>query len=307
MGMRLQERDRQIFETIYMMDGVLSQAMLKNLYWKDKTWRAFWARLAQLVKAGFLCRTTKENRHRTPMPLVWLDVLGIGHICSQQGVVVDEVFWERALRHDTGKKLLRRALRKQGIRWKEPAYAQIDHHLAVNDLRIRVMEACELNRLRLRRWISEDEWRSEPHRVKVPGQQGTAAVIPDGYFLIDEGKDSKTGHSYMVEWDTGAVAAGKVVERHIKPGSIYLGSDQYIQRTGLRYGRYLVITSGPRRVANLARATEAAIKEMRRVNRNYFYFASETDVTAESLFTQPIWRQTGDDEPVSLQDTWRKK
>lgn len=75
------------------------------------------------------------------------------------------------------------------------------------------------------------------------------------------------------------------------PGVAYIGSDQYVKRFGLKHGRYLVVTTGERRIRNMKAQAE------RHGGKGLFYFSTFEKVTPESALTDRIWTLAGHREP----------
>jgi hypothetical protein len=80
----------------------------------------------------------------------------------------------------------------------------------------------------------------------------------------------------------------------VRPGVAYLTSPIYETRFGVAYGRFLVITSGGKRLENMLRHAK------RVKGGEVFYFTTFAAVTPETLFTAPIWNAPGKDKPFAL-------
>ena len=64
----------------------------------------------------------------------------------------------------------------------------------------------------------------------------------------------------------------------VRPGVAYLKSTEYAERFGQPHGRYLVITTGRRRMLNMKAQAE------RHGGKNLFYFSTFNDIRAEICF-----------------------
>lgn len=80
----------------------------------------------------------------------------------------------------------------------------------------------------------------------------------------------------------------------VRPGTAYLKSDLYKNRFGYHYGRYLVITTGPRRMQNMKAQAE------RTGGMGLFYFTTFESLMPETLFSQPVWWLAGKPEPQRI-------
>ena len=80
----------------------------------------------------------------------------------------------------------------------------------------------------------------------------------------------------------------------VRPGVAYLNSKQYLERFGQQYGRYLVVTSGERRMRNMK------VQAERNGGKNLFYFSTFGDIRSGTILTEPVWRLAGHQELRSI-------
>ena len=81
----------------------------------------------------------------------------------------------------------------------------------------------------------------------------------------------------------------------MRPGLAYLRSEAYRQRFGYGSGRWLVVTTGARRMHNLKCQAERVAGQEAKV----FYFTAEK-VRPETVLTGPIWWRGGAVQPCAL-------
>ena len=78
--------------------------------------------------------------------IYWLDKKGAEIIASLEGVPLKEFPWRN-----------------------EPRWFQVEHDLAVNDFRLDLEEACQVDpRINLETWVPESEFWSYPDKVDLP-------------------------------------------------------------------------------------------------------------------------------------------
>jgi len=80
----------------------------------------------------------------------------------------------------------------------------------------------------------------------------------------------------------------------ILPGLAYIRSKVYEERFGNRSGRWLVVTTGERRLRNMRRQAE------RGEAKGLFYFTTYDKITVSTLLFSPIWHRADRDEPMPL-------
>ena len=297
-------RDRAFLQALYAFDGVLSSRQVRKYFYPGIRDSTFWNRMRRLEQARYIAKPTRRERYVHPVPetVYWLGPPGIAFVAAQQGIHEDA----SRIKTDNAKKRLAKQLRKQGIFYKPwPDWLRLKHQIAVNEIRFIVEAAAQESGLSFDLWIPESYWRADPVKVSYmfdrrthDGQkvvEKTATVIPDGFFAVSRSVGGGP-LAYLVEVDMRTEHNPRVVREKIRPGLAFLASELYQRRTGLRYGRWLICTTGSKRVENMKIAAEQA------TNRPWFYFSSFDQLSPETFFNQPIWSVIGKDEPVALLD-----
>lgn len=307
MGMRFQERDKAIIQAIYAHGGVMAKRQLKEIFWPDKSERAFEKRLSKLYTAGFVAWPTKEQWRSKPLPepIVWLDLHGILLVAAASGVEVAAPLTnnENQLRH------LEKRLRDQGIHWlREPRWSQLEHDLAINDVRLMVEMAAKAHpNLQLEEWVHEGSFRSVPDVIEYEISIGRGekrklhkGVLPDSYFVIEDEsrrtQSARTRARFLLEIDLATHDTPSFGREKVLPGIAYIVSPEYKARFGDNSGRWLVVTTGERRLQNLKRQTETLAGGAASV----FFFTTFSKLSPGTILTGPIWLIGGGDEPQSL-------
>lgn len=116
---------------------------------------------------------------------------------------------------------------------------------------------------------------------------------PDGCFVLRAGRVQAR---LLVEIDRGTEDNPRFARETVRPAVAYLRSDAYLRRFGSRSGRWLVVTTGARRMGNMKRQTELALGKDARL----FYFTTFDRVTPETLLSAPIWHRGGDETAQAL-------
>jgi len=309
--MRFQERDGAILWAIYVYGGLLARRHLQEMFFPGTTLRALQKRLAKLVDNGYLARPTTHQRRTQPIPepqIYWLGWKGMLWIAAQMGVEVEPPanLGENHIRK------MEKQLRDQGIRWlREPRWTQIAHDLAVVDFRLAVERAvAEVPSFSLEEWIFESEFRSEGDTIsyQVPGADGKVRqakkrVYPDGYFVVvDEGRLAQgllARARFLLELDNATHANERFGREKVAPGVAYIKSKEYRVRFGVNSGRWLVVTTGERRMRNLMRQTQ----QVAGAEAGVFLFTTFDRLGTGNVLTDPVWWQIGREEPIPLLST----
>jgi len=100
--------------------------------------------------------------------------------------------------------------------------------------------------------------------------------------------------SFLLEIDMGSEDNPRFAREKVLPGVAYLKSSKYVDRFGQPHGRYLVVTSGERRMLNMKAQTE------QNGGSGLFYFSTFADIAAGSLLTSAIWFLAGRDQRRSI-------
>ena len=305
--MRFQERDGHILLTIFMYGGFLAFRHLKQMFWPGATERAALKRLAKLVNSGYLARPTTHQRKTQPIPepIYWLGWKGILWVAAQMGVVVEPP----ANEGENQMRMLSKRLRDQGIRWlREPRWIQISHDLAVVDFRFAVERAVgELPALHLEGWIFESAFRCDPdtveYRIKRRGGQAKQMqkrVYPDSFFVIEDRQRASQGElaraRFLLEVDNATHPNNRFGQQKVAPGLAYIRSPEYAARFGSNTGRWLVVTTGQRRMRNLMHQT----RQVAGTGAGVFLFTTYDQLETGNVLTDPVWWQVGRKEPIPL-------
>ena len=277
----LTQRDIEILATVHAYDGLMSLNQIWHLFFPncaaDVQPRK---RLRDLCHNGYLTRPVEEEELRwVPLSetIYWLGRGGASLVAGLQGQSLSGFKWRR-----------------------KPRFSQITHDLRVNDFRIAVQENCGLNEtLSLASWIPESEFASQPDKVAIElpsGKKVKRTVRPDGFFSVE--RQTRFGRSksfaFLLEVDMGSEDNPRFAREKVLPGIAYLKSSAYAKRFGTRHGRYLVVTSGERRMRNMKVQTE------RHSGKGLFYFTTFDAIDKRSILTDPAWHLAGHSEQRGL-------
>lgn len=178
----------------------------------------------------------------------------------------------------------------------------LDHLLATNDVRVALMLAAQEHGFTIDTWLDEKALKSPQmkDRVTLVGPQGgeqSAAVVPDGYFLLYTGN-----HYYhqFLEVDRRTVTGSSATwgrrtwARKVRAFLAYYRSGQYHERYHTKSMRVLTVTTGERRLANLKTITEDVGGKAR------FWFTTFDEIEDADILTDPIWQVAGKEEKRTL-------
>jgi len=305
--MRFQNRDALILQTIQEMGGVIAKRQLKALFWKDKTIRAMEKRLAKLKTYAYLNWPSLEQRrvHPNPEPVLWLDWRGACYLASLSGTKVDlpnKV-------NETGKRKLQKDLREGGFTWlREPRWNQLYHDLTVIDIRLTFQHYCnQSNEFLLEGWINESMFRSQMDVIKIKyiTRSGKTSfkkkgICPDGMMVIvDENRrlmKQPYRARFLLEVDMATHANLKFGWEKSVAGAAYIKSKAYLDRFGNNSGRWIVITTGERRMRNLMKQSKKLIGK----DSDLFLFTTFDDFFSHNPLQANIWSKCGTNASVSL-------
>jgi hypothetical protein len=267
--MRLTERDQYILEAIHAYDGMLSFSQIQRMFFTGKSQAEL--RLRLLYHSGYLNRPDKDQRRRLPEMIYWLDRKGAELVASLHSATLPEIGWR-----------------------KEPRWFQVEHDIAVNDFRLALEAAAKASQeVRLEAWIPESEFWSFPDKVEYSygDRRLSRQIRPDGFFtLIAQGHRIR----YLLEIDRSTEDNPRFYREKILPGLAYIHSEAYKDRFGFNAGRWMVVTTGERRLGNmLLQAKTAKTKGM-------FYFTTFDRVNPASILFAPIWKRADKDELVPM-------
>lgn len=305
--MRFQERDGEILSAIYKYGGVLARRHLKGMFWESATLRAAQKRLAKLVDNRYLARPTDHHRRTQPIPepLYWLDWRGILWVAGQCNLSVKRPSNDG----ENQMRKLAKQLRKRGIRWlREPRWIQLAHDLTIVDFRLTVeWAAVELPFVSLEEWVNETVFRADGDAItySVSGRDGEVRreekrVYPDSYFVLVDHRRSGQGlldrARFLLEIDNATHPNRRFGREKVAPGLAYIKSQAYKSRFGDNSGRWLVVTTGERRMRNLMRQT----RRVAGAGAPVFLFTTFDQLTVANLLTDQVWEQVGSEEPRAL-------
>ena len=170
----------------------------------------------------------------------------------------------------------------------------IEHTAALNDFRLSVVVAARRQGLELIRWASESQLKADYDRVRLPNARRAVSVIPDGYFALN----TPLGKAhFFVEIDRGTETLQRFKQK-IRAYVAYHESGAYEQRYGTQSLRILTVATGEGRLSNLRMATQQVTEETR--GRRRFWFALASDLTPQTVLSEPVWTIAGDDTPRAL-------
>lgn len=183
----------------------------------------------------------------------------------------------------------------------------LDHLLATNNVRIAITVAAHVRGLTLSVW--RDDRTLKRHHAKetvvLTGPQGgtqRATVIPDGYFVLEDGP-YRSHHFLEVDRRTETGAATTWGRRDwVRKVAAYMEyhySGKYLARYRTRSMRVLTVTTGEKRLANLKAITEKV------GGRSRFWFTTFDRLTPDTALTKPIWNVAGRSERSSILDESR--
>jgi hypothetical protein len=259
-------------ETIHAFDGMMGDYQIRRLFFTGR--RRTQERLSLLYQHGYLARPGRRRRASLPCMVYWLDTRGAKYVAGLAGQELS------------------------GFRWrKEPKWSRVEHDLAVNDFRLDVMEACaQSSVLEFEQWIPEGEFWAEPDTVEyrdAGNKKVKRKIRPDGFCSL---RHSSYRYRLLLEIDMATEDNPRFAREKVRPGVAYLRSEAYKQRFGFGSGRWLVVTTGPRRMMNMKRQTERTAGR----NAAVFWFTTFDQVKPETVLTAPIWLRAGDKEPRPL-------
>lgn len=305
--MRFQERDERLLQTIHDYGGVLAKRQLKEIFWPIKSVRAMHKRLSKLKANGYLTWPSLIQRKQYPIPepIVWLDWKGALYLANSSHIktTAPTRFNENQLR------TLETALRSKGWRWlREPHWTQLQHDLNLVDIRLKIEQDVQaFSHLRLVDWLHEGVFRADMDRVSFTyksnnGRQRsfTRGIIPDGYFcLLDlkrhaQGLPSKA--HFLLELDMATHALANFSLEKVAAGAAYIHSQAYAQRFGSNVGRWLIITTGERRLQHILTNTHQKIGK----DSQFFYFTTLGNFFSSNVFSDALWSVCGQTQKQKL-------
>ncbi len=281
---QLQARDKRFLEGLYEREGLLSRRQIVALFF-DGNWRVAKRRLRHLFEDGYIGEPSEEEVHRLPRKdgqrefVHWLEHKGLAVVAGLKGE----------------EPLYRRSAPKEAPQW-----LKIEHDLALNDFRIAVETAVATTAgVRLGQWINEKTIKHWNDTVTYPlPEKGKTEkkFLPDGFFTILRPVDASSDEefAFFPEIDLSTHSNPAFAMDKVLPWIAFLTSPLLPARYGVAYGRFLVVTEGGERLANMLHQT-ARVK-----GGEVFYFTTFAQVTPETVLTAPIWLSIGKREPFAL-------
>lgn len=277
--MRLTNRDKEILSAIYDFEGLMSRAQLAKLFFNGGEPGAK-KRLRKLFENGYIRQPDERDLHRVPVGtwLYWLDHDGLDIVAGLKG---DEPLY-------TDK-----------VRTQSPQWAKVEHDLALNDVRLTMLDAIAAHpELQLGEYVNEKILTHRADEVtfsQANGRQTKKRFAADGFFTVYRThEERKITLAYLLEIDMGTHSNPAFQDEKVRPGVAYLTSEVYQARFGIKFGRFLVVTTSDVRLENL-------LKQASRVEGGQlFYFTTFKKLTPQTFFTEPIWRSSGKEVPFAL-------
>jgi hypothetical protein len=306
-GMRFQNRDFEILQTIYNNDGVLAKRQLQQLFWPGMSARAMEKRLSKLNHGGYLTWPSKDQWRSKPIPepICWLDWKGILMVAGKLGIVIEPPGQcnENKLRR------FEKELRDKGLHWmREPRWIQLEHDIAVTDFRLSIKKGIAISpALSLVKWITDGTFRANMDVIEyeVKGKDGDIktekkGICPDGYFEINDEKRRINGTPararFLLEIDMSTHDNPSFGREKTIPGVAYIKSAAYKHHFGYNSGRWLIVTTGNVRMKNLMQQTILSVGS----GSKTFLFTTFNQLADKNVLTEPIWTQPGNDQLLAL-------
>jgi hypothetical protein len=305
--MQFQLRDEAILQFIADCDGVVARRHIQEVFWPGASTQVLQVRLSKLYHNGYLNWPSVEQRITRPIPepIVWLGWRGILHLAGS---------WVQELtpltkQNETQFRRLQKELRELNIRWlREPNWHLLNHDLAVIDFRLAVKRSLiSLSTFELEEWQPESLFRAEPDRVQFTytGNNGKLykkkkGVIPDGVFVIADQERIERGEAgrarFLLEMDMATHDTPRFGVEKVSAGAAYIRSEDFRDRFGANAGRWLMVTTGIRRMENLMKQTKKFAKR----DAHLFFFTTRDVCLEGNIFKEEIWWQVDAKAPRSL-------
>jgi hypothetical protein len=181
-----------------------------------------------------------------------------------------------------------RFVTRQVLNWQT-----LQHLLAINDVRVAVVRACQNEGFQLLEWQDERRFRGQPDVVAVhdKGERiKRTPVLPDGYMHL------KTPAGIMrcfLEVDRGTEGLPQVAGQ-IMVYQAYMESGGYEARFGSQSLRILVVTNSMRRLDSLCRTISNAGGGER------YWLTTADQIHPQTVLTKPIWLpvRKGEHQPL---------
>lgn len=284
--MRLTKRDNKILEALHSYDGMLSLGQIDKLFFSGKGRSRPRQRMRILYDNKYVGMPSERTIHRVPLgeTIYWLDRRGAEVVAARKGSALSELTWRR-----------------------RPRWSWIEHDLTVNNFRLQIHHACKsMDDVDLQIWVPETDFLASPDTVRFKDDKEvshTRQARPDGFFLITRGHTNETRSEefgFLLEIDMATHSNPSFERNKVRAGLAYLKSKSYERRFGLRYGRWLVVTTTDKRLNHLLGQTERAS------GKELFYFTTfelldkATETTHVGILTEPVWLVAGNRKLTAL-------
>ena len=268
-GMRLEERDRELLCDLF-WQRAMSRSQLQRLYFTSLV-RAN-ARLRLLFDHGFVTRYFLPAAPYGAQAVYSLGKAAVPTVARTLELEEDEV--------------------KRGCRFSgTPTF--LEHTLSVVEVRLALQEAArQAPDLEFDLWVPEPLCRHE-YEVEPVGGLGAwrkEVFKPDGFARLLRKRDGAY-LSFFLEADLGHTSSRQFAGKVAMHGK-YLRQGLFRQIYGTDTFETLVVTTGPRRVANLL----ALCREM---GNERFRFTTFRDVQESGILSM-IWHTANSSTPVGL-------
>lgn len=267
--MRLTERDRDIIEAVHLY-RVLRQDQIQTLFFRrqNTTQRV----LERLYDHAFLERKFLPVVYGRSPTLYVLDKRGADLLRSERGY--EDLIW-----YSSNKDL------KTDF---------MEHTAAINDFRIAIVVAARRQGLELITWASESQLKADYDRVQIATSKRPVSLVPDSYFALV----TPLGRAhFFIEIDRGTETLDRFKQK-VRAYMAYHEGGGYEKRYGTKSLRILTVAFGAGRLANLRNATAQVTQEVK--GRRRFWFALATDLTPETVLTEPVWYLAGEEKARAL-------
>ena len=279
--MTLTERDQRIISWVYKM-RFLTREQVQRLEFSETTESYAKRRLMLLYQHGYLDRRPllMHTAFGSSKPLYCLDSKGADWLAYAWKMERSELAWKP---RDT-----------------EVSDYFMRHLLETNDFRISVTLAGQSKGWSME-WIDEATLKSTEMKdyVTDPGQGGEVAVIPDGYFSLQDIPVQGTPRraSFALELDRGNMEP-RPWKRKVRAYITWWTTGQYQARYQTQSLRVLTVVSAARRARDQGHEEELIEAHVEKLlswteeagGERMFWFTAAHQADEETVFDKPIWR-----------------
>jgi hypothetical protein len=272
MGFRLTPRDAEIIKLI---NDCQTLTVRQLVTWRFNSENPAYARISQLIKAGYLKVEFIPQIAATPIAATRiLTITELGAAVLVQTYQYDETqlnYASPALKN-----------------WKS-----LQTILATNDFRVSLLRAIRNNPLyELLEWRNEAVFRGNPIYVytKDHTTQKRKPVYPDGFFVL---KNDRLRGFYFLEADNGTETYNQF-RSQLEIYQAYIHSGQHEEIFGSKTMTILIVTT-----------TEARSKKLQQLTAQVggstlYKFTTYSQATPERILSEPIWQRIGESQPSYL-------